>query len=385
MCTARSRNSGEYFEALMGHGLLPLGFKRIPDMEPPSNPGRSNERRLEEVLESDISIVSEPRRWMVIGRQVPTEHGGYIDLLALDEEGNIIVLELKRDKSHREVVSQVLDYASWVDDLEYEGVASIFADYRQRRHGGSAKSLQDAFEEFFEVDIPEEINVSHEMVIVATGLHPESERVVRYLQSNYGVPVNAVFFTFFVDGGTEYLSRSWLVQPTQEEESSRRPARWNREHYVSFGYQRDVVEAGLEYGFFVGGGGEWYSRSMDMLSVGDRVWVYLPRKLFGSNNGFVGVARVTEPRQPVDDFTVEKEGEQVPITSVVATSLGLEKDDPDKADYAVRLEWIHVLPIGQAVWEKGFLANQNTVARPTSPKWDFTVRRLKTLWHIEEE
>jgi len=42
MCTARSRNSGEYFEALMGHGLLPLGFKRIPDMEPPSNPGRSN-------------------------------------------------------------------------------------------------------------------------------------------------------------------------------------------------------------------------------------------------------------------------------------------------------------------------------------------------------
>jgi len=343
------------------------------------------EKRLEEVFEFDISIVSEPRRWMVVGRQVPTEHGGYIDLLALDEEGSVIVLELKRDKSHREVVSQVLDYASWVEDLEYEDIASIFAEYGERWQGGSAKSLEDAFEEFFKIDIPEEVNVSHEMVIVATGLHPESERVVRYLQSNYGVPVNAVFFTFFVDGGTEYLSRSWLVEPSQEEESSRRPARWNREHYVSFGYPRDVVEAGLKYGFFVGGGGDWYSRSMDMLSVGDRVWVYLPQKLFGPDNGFVGVARVTEPRRPVDSFTVKKEGEQVPITSVVAIPLALEEDDPAKADYAVRLDWIHVLPIGQAVWEKGFLANQNTVARPTSPKWDFTVRRLKTLWHIEEE
>ena len=342
------------------------------------------EKRLEEVLESDISTVSEPRRWMVIGRQVTTEHGGRVDLLALDVEGSIIVLELKRGKGDREVVSQVIDYASWVDELEYEDIASIFAEYQERWHDGSAKSLQDAFEEFFETDIPDEVNVSHEMVIVATGLHPESERVVRYLQSNYGVPVNAVFFTFFVDGGTEYLSRSWLVEPTQEEESSKRPARWNREHYVSFGYPRDVVEAGLEYGFFVGGGGDWYSRSMDMLSVGDRVWVYLPQKLFGSDNGFVGVAWVAEPRQPIDDFTVEKEGQQVPVNEVVDTPLTLEADDPDKADYVVRLEWIHVLSIGQAVWEKGFLANQNTVARPTSPKWDFTVRRLKTLWRIEE-
>lgn len=251
---------------------LETGFWRIQDDKPQriQTTGVNYEKRLEAILESDISIVSEPRRWMPIGRQVPTDHGGFIDLLAIDEAGNIIVLELNRDRTDREVVSQVLDYASWVEELEYEGVASIFAAYQNKWHDGTTVSLQDAFKKFFNMDIPEEVNSSHEMVIVATDLHPESERVVRYLQQRYGVPVNAVFFKFFVDGDAEYLSRSWLVEPTTEEVASQKPNRWNGEYYTSFGYPQDVVEAGLKYGFFVAGGGDWYTKSMDLLSVGDR-------------------------------------------------------------------------------------------------------------------
>jgi hypothetical protein len=51
--------------------------------------------------------------------------------------------------------------------------------------------------------------------------------------------------------------------------------------------------------------------------------------------------------------------------------------------YAVRLKWLYTVPYDKGVWEKGFLANQNTVALPTSPKWEYTVQRLKTLWGIE--
>lgn len=302
----------------------------------------------------------------------------------MDATGDLIVLELKRDKTDREVVSQVLDYASWVEDLQYEDVASVFAAYQTKWRDGAKTSLQDAFKEYFGTDIPEEVNSSHEMVIVATALHPESERVVRYLQKNYAVPVNAVFFSFFADGDAEYLSRSWLVQPSEEEAVSQRPARWNDEHYVSFGYPKDVVQAGLEYGFFLGGGGDWYAKSMEMLSIGDRVWVYLPSRFYGSHNGFVGVAEVLEPRQPVDNFTVNKDGVEVPVTSLFETPLALEADDPDTTEYAVRLKWLHKVPDTKAVWEKGFLANQNTVARPTSPKWDYTVNRLKTLWNVPD-
>jgi hypothetical protein len=317
---------------------------------------------------------------MVIGRQVPTDHGGFIDLLAMDVTGNLVVLELKRDRTDREVVSQVLDYASWVQELEYEGVASVFDAY-QAKCSSSKVSLEEAFKAFFGLDIPEDVNSSHEMVIVATDLHPESERVVRYLQENYGVPVNAVFFSFFTDGDAEYLSRSWLVEPTSQEPTSSKPGRWNGEFYAILGYPQDVVEAGIKYGFLVAGGGEWYWKSMDMLNVGDRLWMNL-----GAGRGFGAVGIVTKTRTPVDDFTVEIDGVAVPIAEAVPSpELVKLADDADNATYAVGVKWLHTVPYNKGIWEKGFLANQNTVARPTSPKWDYTVGRLKTLWNIHDD
>jgi RecB family endonuclease NucS len=68
-----------------------------------------SEATLEQYLERDPSLLGE--RLLVIGRQVHTPHGKFIDLLAMDGEGNLHVLELKRDKTPRDVVAQVLDYA----------------------------------------------------------------------------------------------------------------------------------------------------------------------------------------------------------------------------------------------------------------------------------
>ena len=50
----------------------------------------SLESRLEDILEEDVSIASPD--WMVIGRQVPTSFGKRIDLLAINSQGDLIVL-----------------------------------------------------------------------------------------------------------------------------------------------------------------------------------------------------------------------------------------------------------------------------------------------------
>jgi hypothetical protein len=47
---------------------------------------------------------------------VPTEHGEFVDLLALDRTGGIVIIELKKDKSPREIVAQVLDYGIVVSE-----------------------------------------------------------------------------------------------------------------------------------------------------------------------------------------------------------------------------------------------------------------------------
>jgi RecB family endonuclease NucS len=54
---------------------------------------------------------------LIIGREVVAPDRGRIDLLGKDEEGNLSILELKRDRTPREVIAQALDYASWIVTL----------------------------------------------------------------------------------------------------------------------------------------------------------------------------------------------------------------------------------------------------------------------------
>lgn len=46
--------------------------------------------------------------WLIIGQQEITPHAGRIDLLALAPDGSRVLLELKRDKTPREVAARFL-------------------------------------------------------------------------------------------------------------------------------------------------------------------------------------------------------------------------------------------------------------------------------------
>ena len=47
------------------------------------------------------------------------------------------------------------------------------------------------------------------------------------------------------------------------------------------------------------------------------------------------------------------------------------------------VNWIKTVPLNEAIKEKGFFGNQNSVAAPKAPKWDHTVQRLKQRFGIE--
>ncbi len=74
-----------------------------------------SEQILEKMIQCDVSILSSD--WMLIGCQVQTSHGGRIDLLAIAPDSSLVLIELKRDRTPREIVAQALDYASWVEGL----------------------------------------------------------------------------------------------------------------------------------------------------------------------------------------------------------------------------------------------------------------------------
>ena len=111
----------------------------------------SLEEQLESWLEQDISIISSD--YMVIGRQVTTDFGGVIDLLCLDSNGDIVIVELKRGRTPREVTAQALDYASWVKDLSHQRISEIANSYLSEN-----KSLEIKFQEMFGEELPETLN-----------------------------------------------------------------------------------------------------------------------------------------------------------------------------------------------------------------------------------
>ena len=171
----------------------------------PVDPDKLNlESRLETWISDDISLISDDL--LVIGKQVRTEYGSKIDLLAVDSDANLVVLELKKGQTPREVVAQALDYASWVHYLEYEDVIGLAS-----KHFGDREAFEDAFKEKFDDDLPEVVNERHRMYIVASSLDSSTERIIEYLSEIHGVDINAATFSYFKAENIEWLGRSMLL------------------------------------------------------------------------------------------------------------------------------------------------------------------------------
>ena len=108
----------------------------------------SLEQWIEDWLADDISVLDP--NLLVIGRQVRTSFGGAIDLLCMDGEGNLVVVELKRGQTPRDVTSQALEYSSWVKDLEFDEIKGIADSYPR-----IAGTLETAFREKFGSELPD--------------------------------------------------------------------------------------------------------------------------------------------------------------------------------------------------------------------------------------
>lgn len=92
----------------------------------------------------------------------------------------------------------------------------------------------------------------------------------------------------------------------------------------------------------------------------------------------MGVAEVLDEMRP------EEGGDRVTIIEVspAAATLRRATTDPESADYLVRVRWLHSVDPKEAVRERGFFGNQNSVARPRTPKWNHTVERLKERFKV---
>lgn len=90
---------------------------------------------------------------------------GDIDLLAIDATGVIYIIELKLNEASPIIIAQVLDYRNWIKRLNRKEVIRLVAD------GDLHVDLTTAFQRHFGHPLPETVNESQVLMIIAASIH----------------------------------------------------------------------------------------------------------------------------------------------------------------------------------------------------------------------
>ena len=169
---------------------------------------KHEEKTLENWFESNPDGILDTDVVLFIGRQVLTNLGGYIDLLGLDRQGNVVVVELKRDKAPRDVIAQALEYASFAASLNVLELEALFRDYQQ----DETLSLSESHEKHFALGPDEAVsfNKDQRVVIVGQQITPGIRQTASFLNER-GVRVKCIEFTYFESSKEDRLMCQQIV------------------------------------------------------------------------------------------------------------------------------------------------------------------------------
>jgi hypothetical protein len=140
-----------------------------------------------------------------------------LDLLAIDKQGNLVIIENKLDDTGRDVTWQVLKYASYCATLNSSQIITIFTQYLSKI--GSTDNAETALEDFLETeDFREKLNIgnSQRIMMIAGEFRKEVTSSVLWLL-NYGLRLQCFKATPFKLNEQLFLNMEQII-PIKEAE-----------------------------------------------------------------------------------------------------------------------------------------------------------------------
>jgi hypothetical protein len=199
----------------------------------PDNMTRISERDLneEEQLENRLVRTEAAQigdvELLYVGRQGTVETGGIFDILAIDELGNTVVVELKRDEAPRSVITQALEYASEIQNAEYSYLNSRYESFLREEQGYDDEplSLQEAHADHFDLDEPlsaREFNNEQRLIIVASEFDDDKLLNMADFLRDHDIDVIAVEHSTYRDDDSdiELLATDAIRRPLTQEPST---------------------------------------------------------------------------------------------------------------------------------------------------------------------
>jgi len=141
-----------------------------------------------------------------------------LDLLALDKQGDLVIIENKLDDSGRDVTWQALKYTSYCSSLSKEGIRKIYQEYLDRYCNG--QTAEDKLVEFFETEEYEELKLNtgltQRIILVAANFRKEVTSTVLWLL-NYKLRIQCFKLIPYSLGDQLFLSVEQII-PTKDAE-----------------------------------------------------------------------------------------------------------------------------------------------------------------------
>jgi CxxC motif-containing protein len=157
------------------------------------------EEHIEEFLRSNIEVIFQDETLLVVGKQVVNKENGRSDLTAVDQNGNLVLIEIKRDvediKQRREAFEfQAIRYAASYAKIKTsdELVDKIFASYIEKYKGEFELGELTAYEkatrilnDFLEKNnAAKTFNSKQRIILIASSFDSQTLSAVAWLIAN---------------------------------------------------------------------------------------------------------------------------------------------------------------------------------------------------------
>lgn len=141
-----------------------------------------------------------------------------LDLLAIDRNGVLVVIELKRDDSGKDVDIQAIKYAAYCSTLTLNEVVEIHKDYLiKQKKKKTSEEVRDIVLSFVQGDF-EQIGDKPRIIIVSSNYRPEVTASVMWLRK-FGIDFKCIrLIPYQIDSNTLGLEAVTIIPIPEAEE-----------------------------------------------------------------------------------------------------------------------------------------------------------------------
>jgi hypothetical protein len=258
------------------------------------------EKNLEDWVAKYPELLFGAERVLVIGQSISGQR--MADILALDGDGSLVVVEMKRDWSDRSTVGQLLEYAARVAEWKYDDLERM-----ARKHWKKpGASLLERFRELADDQSAEQADLpkGQRICILAPDSDQELRRIVGWLK-RFGVPVDFVPFALYASSSGEDVLIEIEPLPKIPVEAAPAPAVWQGDWFFNTNetnapgaYRKMFDQSAIAiYGYETG------PENLTGSKPDERVFAYVNRK------GVLAVGRVVDGNVTPGSTIFGEEGE----------------------------------------------------------------------------